>query len=116
MFPFVALAQDSLTSGANIGVGDGSSIIATDTYVSTENKRQAGYSGAPAIQATHPCTISIAGGLGVPGGGLTFGRSKVDAECDLRETARLAHEMGRTEFAFALLCSSKTVRDSGVEC
>lgn len=95
-------------STSNSGVGDVS--------VSTKNRRQAPSVFAPAALPTAPCVVASSGGLSVPGGGLSFGRGRIDEECTLRETARMFDAFGETAFALALLCSSEAVKESGLEC
>lgn len=83
---------------------------------SNEDRRQAPAVIAPDVMPTSPCVVGGSGGLSVPGGGLSFGKGRIDPECELRETARLFGALGATDFALNLLCTSDAVKNSGLTC
>ena len=99
------------TSSAQGGQGVGSV-----SYQEVKQFRNAPWVNPPAIQSSNPCATGWSAGLSVPGGGIGGGRVKEDAECNLRETARLAYSFGAGAYALALLCTSKAAEASGVPC
>lgn len=72
--------------------------------INFEDKRQAPGIGGP---ASGPCT-GISGGLSVIGGAINF--ASVDAECDKREAARIAHILGEGVIAKKVLLSLDAVK------
>jgi hypothetical protein len=73
---------------------------------------------APAIHPTAPCMTGGGMGLSVPGGGASYGSGKVNEDCQRMEAARIFVGAGAIAFGFALLCTTKSVIDSGLasEC
>lgn len=59
---------------------------------------------APSIDPSHPCALTVSGGIGLTGGGASFGKAYVDPECNARETSRLFYQYGEREKAIMILC------------
>jgi hypothetical protein len=54
--------------------------------------------------------VSSSIGASAPLGGLSFGSSKLDEQCDKRETARSFAAIGQTDAALQILCSTKAAK------
>lgn len=90
----------------------------TTSKITSHNTQDTHYSGtntvkmapniiAPNILPSVPCASVTSAGLSVLGGGLTFGTAHQDEDCNLRETARMMHTIGRVEDALDVLCASQ---------
>ena len=79
----------------------------SNSSATISQKEAAASAIAPNVYPTAPCRIT--GGVGgqIAGGGLSFGGSKIDAECELRETARSFAAIGRGDLALRLLCATE---------
>jgi hypothetical protein len=73
--------------------------------VSFDDRRQAPTLAPPAVYASGVCTLGVSGGLSVPGGSISGGKSRVDLECERRETARLIMALN-PRFALKMLCAA----------
>lgn len=72
---------------------------------------------APDAYPSAPCRVSGSAGGSWLGGGISFGGSKMDHECDKRETARSFALLGQYEAALRILCSTRAARESlGPDC
>ncbi len=70
---------------------------------------------APTILSTGPCSgSSVAGGASGPVGGLSFGRSKVDAGCDARMNANEMFGIGSKLAGCKILIQQKNFKAAGV--
>jgi hypothetical protein len=65
---------------------------------------------------TAPCRIALGAGGGWVGGALSIFGSTLDEGCDLRENARLLHNLGRQSAAVVLLCNDAKVAKVLPEC
>lgn len=82
----------------------------TTQYQGDSYPRQTPMAVAGFVQPTSTCTAARNGGASSPVAGISFGVSTKDEECDLRETARMFHEMGQAKLAVELLCKSKAAQ------
>lgn len=72
---------------------------------------------APDIFPSAPCRVSFGGAGSAPIGGLSAGFSKLDDECDKRETARAFAQLGYRTAALKILCTTKAAKKSlGERC
>jgi len=62
----------------------------------------------PGLTATAPCVLSGSIGLGIAGANIGGGKTKIDPECNIRETARTFAGLGEIELALKIACSSET--------
>jgi hypothetical protein len=65
---------------------------------------------------TAPCRIALGAGGGWVGGALSIFGSTLDEGCELRENARLLHNLGRQSAAVSLLCSNEKIAKVLPEC
>lgn len=65
---------------------------------------------AGTVQPTASCRGALNGGASSPIAAISFGVSRDDKECDLREVAREFFEMGRPDLGVALLCQSEAAQ------
>lgn len=80
----------------------------TGEYSTTYNQvRQAPLAYAPDAYPTAPCRVSGSAGVSAPIGGLSLGGSKLDTECDLKETARAFALIHNFDAASRILCETK---------
>jgi hypothetical protein len=98
--------QVQLQGQANV---QGLNIQDNSTYEATD-----GHDWAPAISApgltTGTCLGSASGGLSIPGGGLTFGSTKTDEECQLRYNSIRLSELGMKKAAVVIMCQVETAK------
>lgn len=59
---------------------------------------------APAVYASHPCSVGWSAGLSIPGGGIGGGHVKPDPSCDRRELARVIAALNPA-LALRILCA-----------
>ena len=64
----------------------------------------------PNLTATSPCVVSWSGGLGIAGANLGGGKTKIDPECNIRETARTFAGLGEISQALIIACTSEVAR------
>lgn len=60
---------------------------------------------SPSIDPSHPCALTVSGGLSLPGGSGSFGKAYIDPECNARETSRLFFQFGERDKAIMILCN-----------
>jgi hypothetical protein len=79
--------------------------------------RQAPMAYAPDAYPSAPCRVSGSAGASGAIGGISLGGSKMDAECDRRETARSFALLGQYEAALKILCMTKAAQEAlGADC
>jgi|13_taG_2_1085334.scaffolds.fasta_scaffold135182_1 hypothetical protein len=79
---------------------------------------------APTITApnlvTGVCLGSASGGLSTPAGGLTFGSTTVDTECQIRYNSIRLEQLGMEDAAIVIMCQVESAREalelSGYAC
>jgi hypothetical protein len=69
---------------------------------------------APAAYPSAPCRVSLSGGFSFLTGGGAFGGSRMDHECDKRETARSFFDIGQSGAALEILCTTKAAKKAHV--
>jgi hypothetical protein len=74
--------------------------------------RQAPAAYAPDALPSAPCRVSGSAGASSPFGGVSIGGSKLDTECDRRETARAFALLGNKLAAARILCNSKAAKEA----
>jgi hypothetical protein len=101
-------AQQSQSATAN----NAGNVQSSDTSVNTTYKqvRQAPMAYAPDAYPSAPCRVSGSAGVSSPVGGVSLGGSKMDNECDKRETARAFALLGNQEAAAKILCETKAAK------
>ena len=83
----------------------------TQSSVSNYNQvRQAPTAIAPEAFSTAPCRIAGSAGASAPVGGLSFGGSKKDKECDEFHLAAYFSSIGRNDLALQVLCNMKVAK------
>jgi hypothetical protein len=75
-----------------------------------DTPRQAPPATAPEALSTASCRIAGSVGASSPFGGVALGGSKMDNECNIRETAFAFSLIGDKEAAHALLCTTKAAK------
>jgi hypothetical protein len=108
--------------GGNATGGAGGSSSATtgasnsSTSVSNSNSyqqvRQASSAYAPDALPSAPCRVGGSAGVSSPFGGVSLGGSKLDKECDRRETARAFALLGNKLAAARILCNTKAAKEA----
>jgi hypothetical protein len=107
------------SSNTNVNVAEGGSATASNggqqnsqstSYVN-EQVHQAPTVIAPDAYPSAPCRVSTSIGGSAPLGGLSFGSSKLDDQCDKRETARSFALIGDKEAARQILCTTKAAKN-----
>lgn len=81
----------------------------TQTY---QQVRQAPTAIAPDAYPSAPCRVSGSIGASAPIGGISLGGSKMDHECDKRETARSFALIGNRTAAYKILCTTKAAKEA----
>jgi hypothetical protein len=119
LLPATAGAQNIVNNPRSwVQQGDGPRVQAATTSsassggasVNLRDRLQAPALGSFAA-ASGPCTgASTSGGFTLPGFGAQGGRTEIEAECQVREAARLLAAMGDTEGALRLIRSLPSVR------
>lgn len=105
-----AVASASGNGGLSSSDANGGNASGQNTsYVSTA-PRQTPPAFAGTVQPTASCRGAVNGGASSPIAAISFGVSRKDDECDLRETAREFYEMGERELAIELLCQSDAAK------
>lgn len=100
------------------GNAEGGSVGNTSTNGTVSNSnnyqqvRQAPSAYAPDALPSAPCRVSGSIGASSPFGGLSAGGSKLDAECDRRETARAFALLGNKMAAARILCNTKAAKEA----
>jgi hypothetical protein len=64
----------------------------------------------PNLTSTAPCVISLSGGLGAAGFNIGGGKTKIDPECNIRETARTFAGLGEVGLALTIACTSEVAK------
>ncbi len=64
----------------------------------------------PNLTSTAPCVVSISGGLGLAGVNIGGGKTKIDPECNIRETARTFAGLGEVGLALTIACTSEVAK------
>ncbi|MBZ5695975.1 MAG: hypothetical protein LAN36_11530 [Acidobacteriia bacterium] len=102
--------------GSATATNGGQSNSQTSTYVSNQ-VRQAPPAFAPEAIPTSPCRIAGSIGASSPVGGISLGGSKIDNECDKRQTAQALANIGATQAACKVLLNTKAAKEAHVtEC
>jgi hypothetical protein len=84
---------------------------ATNSMVSNSQEvRQAPFAYSPEALPSAPCRIAASAGLSSPMGGISLGGSKMDKDCDRRETARAFALIGQYGAALQVLCSTTAAK------
>jgi len=78
--------------------------------VLNESERQAPSIDAPAVYASHPCTVGWSAGLSVPGAGVSGGKVKADVGCERRELARVLTALNPA-LALRVLCADPLIKE-----
>lgn len=99
--------SQSATGGAATASSAGQ---ANSNVNETRVPRQAPFALAPDVYPSAPCRVGWGGAASAPIGGLSVGGSKLDDECDKRETARAFSNLGFREAALKILCTTKAAR------
>lgn len=87
--------------GQEQSMGDMTGGTQTVTFTS---QKQAFSSNAPNVFSTAPCYIGMSAGIGLQGLNIGGGKSKLDVQCEIRETARMLIAAGELELGVKLLC------------
>lgn len=117
----IAGAESGSTSTATVGDTSSTSTSASNsggnaqtmTYNEAEplksyEVRGMGQAYAPNIYPSAPCAMAGSVGASALGWGVSAGGSKVNKECEQRETARMLSQLGYEAQGLAVLCSSET--------
>lgn len=64
----------------------------------------------PNLTSTAPCVLSMSGGLGAAGFNIGGGKTKIDPECNIRETARTFAGLGEVGLALTIACTSEVAK------
>lgn len=72
--------------------------------------RQAPGAYAPDALPSAPCRVGGSAGASSPFGAVSIGGSKLDEQCDLRETARAFALIGNRMAAARILCNTKAAK------
>jgi hypothetical protein len=99
--------QGQTANGGDASNGGQANSQSTNYTSIYKQVRQAPMAYAPDAIPSAPCRASASGGASSPFGGLALGGSKLDQECDLRETARAFALIGNTSAAARVLCETK---------
>jgi hypothetical protein len=101
-------SQSQTANGGNANAFNGGQ---SNTQVSTVNQvHQTASAIAPESYPTAPCRVSGSGAGSSPFFGVSFSGSKLDTECEKRETARSFALIGEREAAVQLLCATKAAK------
>lgn len=103
-------ASASSSASAAQGIGQGGTGGSTTTTV--KNERQAPGVGAPGLTSFGGCKGSVAGGVTVPGFGVSFGTTVTDEECQRLNSAAYLTSIGHGDAGLALVCANAGVRDA----
>lgn len=82
----------------------------TNYSTSYQQVRQAPMAYAPDAAPSAPCRVAGSAGVSAPIGGVSFGGSKMDDECDLRESARAFALLSNRIAAAKILCQTKAAK------
>lgn len=107
-------SASSTANGGNASASNGGQSNSQTSVTNQNQVRQAPTVEAPVILPTANCLGGMSAGASGPGGGLSFGSSKVDKEC---RSIALANEflgMGNYETAAKVLCSTKSAKAAGL--
>ncbi len=72
--------------------------------MSFKGQKQAFSANAPNVFSTAPCYVGMSAGIGLQGLNIGGGKSKLDEQCELRETARMLIAAGEIELGVKMLC------------
>jgi hypothetical protein len=108
--------SSSVAKGGSVSnSGNSSSNSGGNTLSSTYNQvHQAPAVFAPNSYPTAPCRVAASGGASWLTGGVSIGGSKMDNECDKRETARSFALLGQRDAACKILLRTKAAKDAGL--
>ena len=62
--------------------------------------------------ATGVCLGSASGGLSTPAGGLTFGSTTVDTECQIRYNSIRLEQLGMSDAAIVIMCQVESAKEA----
>lgn len=102
-------AQGGSAAGGSASAAVGDNVSNLNNY---QQVRQASSAYAPDALPSAPCRVSGSVGASSPFGGLSAGGSKLDAECDRRETARAFALLGNKLAAARILCNTKAAKEA----
>jgi len=100
-------SSSSATATGGNATNGGQSNTQTTVY---KQVRQAPFAYSPDAIPSAPCRVGGSAGVSAPIGGVSLGGSKLDTECDLRETARAFSLIGNRGAAAKILCQTKAAR------
>lgn len=109
----VGLGMGGLGGEGGTGLGTGGTAMNTGNSQSTtyDQVRQSPSVFINTPMPTGPCQASRGGFLSFIGGaGIAY--SETLSECEVRETARIAHGIGQAEMAKAIICQAKYAKDT----
>ncbi len=101
-----ALAANGGQGGQGYG-GTGTGGYAASSVAFNAPRPAVSMAYAPPIQPTATCAVPLTAGLSFINFGGSFGTAYVDQNCALLEQVRAVAQLGDTETAFEMLCSSK---------
>lgn len=102
--------QSQVAQGGNATATNGGQQNAQNLTVDNKQVRQAPAAFAPDAYPSAPCRVSGSVGASAPIGGISLGGSKLDSECDKRETARAFANIGQYQAALEILCTAKSAK------
>jgi hypothetical protein len=104
----------SQSSTSSASTGDQKNAQSTSVSSTYNQVRQAPAVIAPDAYPSAPCRVSGSIGASAPIGGISLGGSKLDDQCDKRETARSFALINNREAAARILCSTKAAKEAGL--
>ena len=100
-------SNSSVTATSGNATNGGQSNSQTTVY---KQVRQAPFAYSPDAIPSAPCRVGGSAGVSGPVGGISLGGSKLDTECDLRESARAFSLIGNRGAAAKILCQTKAAK------
>jgi hypothetical protein len=98
-------------SGSSSNSGGNKTVVNANQY----EPHQAPAVSAPMAYPSAPCRVSGSAGASWLTGGVSLGTSKMDNECDKRETARSFKELGLGVEACQILMTTKAAKKAGLK-
>lgn len=105
----------SFSHGGNASSYTGDSNANNSLTINDRDVRQAPSSFGTPIFASGPCTVATSGGLSGPGFGVSGGKARIDAECNLREMVRILTPLN-PRIALKLACTDEHVKAIAGDC
>jgi hypothetical protein len=100
-------SSSSATLTGSTATNGGQANTQTTVY---KQVQQAPFAYSPDAIPSAPCRVGGSAGVSAPIGGVSLGGSKLDTECDLRETARAFSLIGNRAAAAKILCQTKAAK------